>query len=301
MTDNTIQPDTLLTAGIDVGSSAIKIAVLEVSERTPHAEREEYGQGGARLLASRFERIRRRDPWRLAKAIFADSLAQARIGRKDLAYVATTGEGDIVSIRTGHFYSMTAHARGALFLEPQARSAIDIGALHTRAMIIDAKAKVLGHRMTSQCASGTGQFLENIGRYLGVTLAEIGPLSLQSTQPEPCSSICAVLAETDVINMVSRGITIPNILKGIHQSMSGRCLPLLTSLGAQGVVLVTGGLSADVGLLAALREAVAERGVSLEIRSHEHSVLAGALGAALWGAFRARKLTSKGQTLQKGT
>jgi benzoyl-CoA reductase subunit D len=210
-----------------------------------------------------------------------------------LAYVATTGEGEIITFRTGHFFGMTAHARGALFLEPQARAVLDIGALHTRALLMDERAKVLGHRMTSQCASGTGQFLENISRYLGVTLAEIGPLSLQANQPEPCSSICAVLAETDVINMVSRGITIPNILKGIHQSMAGRCLPLLTSVGAQGVVQVTGGLAADVGLLAAMREAVAEQGVPLEIRSHEQSVLAGALGAVLWGAFRVRKLAGK--------
>jgi benzoyl-CoA reductase subunit D len=272
----------LLTAGIDVGSSAIKVAVLDVPE-----------EDGGRILASRFERIRRRDPLRVAKNVFAATLAEAGVRREDLAYVATTGEGEIITFRTGHFFGMTAHARGALFLEPQARAVLDIGALHTRALLMDERAKVLGHRMTSQCASGTGQFLENISRYLGVTLAEIGPLSLQANQPEPCSSICAVLAETDVINMVSRGITIPNILKGIHQSMAGRCLPLLTSVGAQGVVQVTGGLAADVGLLAAMREAVAEQGVPLEIRSHEQSVLAGALGAALWGAFRVRKLAGK--------
>lgn len=283
------QPDALLTAGIDVGSSAIKVVVLEVPE-----------EGGARILAGRFERIRRRDLSRVAQTVFSETIGKAGVRREDLAYVATTGEGDIVSFRTGHFYGMTAHARGGLFLDPQARAVIDIGALHTRAMLMDENAKVLGHRMTSQCASGTGQFLENIGRYLGVTLLEIGPLSLQADHPEPCSSICAVLAETDVINMVSRGIAIPNILKGIHQSMAGRCLPLLTSVGAQGVALVTGGLAADVGLLAAMREAAAGQGVSLEIRSHEHSALAGALGAALWGAFRARKLGGKGLSLSRG-
>ena len=285
----TNQPETLLTAGIDVGSSAVKIVVLQVPP-----------EDGARMLAGRFERIRRRDPLRVAQAIFSETLAKAGVCREDLAYVATTGEGEIVSFRTGHFFGMTAHARGGLFLDPQARSVLDIGALHTRAMLIDEKAKVLGQRMTSQCASGSGQFLENIGRYLGVTLAEIGPLSLQADHPEPCSSICAVLAETDVINMVSRGISIPNILKGIHQSMAGRCLPLLSSVGARGVVLVTGGLAADVGLLSAMREAVAEQGAPLEIRSHENSVLAGALGAALWGAFRVRKLTSKGLSFRGG-
>ncbi|HEX5053179.1 MAG TPA: BadF/BadG/BcrA/BcrD ATPase family protein, partial [Planctomycetota bacterium] len=138
---------------------------------------------------------------------------------------------------------------------------------------------------------------ENICRYLGVTIDEIGPLSQRADQPEVCSSICAVLAETDVINMVSRGISIPNILKGIHQSMAGRYLRLLTSAGARGPVLVTGGLSRDEGLLAALREAAHEQKVPIEIRSHEHSVLAGAIGAALWGAFRHRKLQKKGVAL----
>ena len=92
---------------------------------------------------------------------------------------------------------------------------------------------------------GSGQFLENIARYLGIAQEEIGGLSRQADNPEVVSSICAVLAETDVINMVSRGITAPNILKGIHLSMAA--LPqLLKSIGAtQGVVMCTGGLALD--------------------------------------------------------
>jgi len=273
----------MLTAGIDVGSAAVKIALL--------ADRE---QGEATLLSCISERIRRRDPVQVAEGAFERALTEAGVSRSDFGYIATTGEGEAIGFRTGHFYGMTAHARGGLFLEPEARAVIDIGALHARAILIDERAKVMGHRMTSQCASGSGQFLENIARYLGVTLEEIGGLSLQSDKPEPCSSICAVLAETDVINMVSRGITIPNILKGIHQSMAGRYLRLLTSAGAKGVALVTGGLAADAGLLAALREAAIEQKATIEIRASERSALAGAIGAAMWGAFRARKLSRKG-------
>ena len=189
---------------------------------------------------------------------------------------------------------MTAHARGGLFLEPDARAVLDVGALHTRAVKMDAHARVLGYRMTSQCASGSGQFLENIARYLGVTLAEIGGLSRQGDRPESCSSVCAVLAETDVINMVSRGVTIPNILRGIHQSMAGRYLRLVTSAGVGGVLLVTGGLASDDGLVEAMREAAAGQKAALDIRSHPHSILAGAIGAALWGGFRVRRLAERG-------
>jgi len=275
--------DGLVTAGIDVGSSAIKVVVAEEGPR------------GSRMLAGRTVRIRRRDPMAIVDDAFGEALEEAGVRRDDLAYVATTGEGEMVSFRTGHFYGMTAHARGGLWLDSEARAVIDVGALHARAVLMDARAKVLGYRMTSQCASGSGQFLENICRYLGVTLEEIGPLSLEADDPEKCSSVCAVLAETDVINMVSRGIGIPNILRGIHDSMAGRYVRLLGAAGARGVVLVTGGLAADVGLLQAMRDALAGKDLALEIRGHADSVLAGALGAALWGAFRARKLADRGR------
>lgn len=279
----------MLTAGVDVGSATVKVALVETGEG-----------GDERLVAGRAERIRRRDPIGVATGLYDSVLAEAGATRTDVAYVATTGEGEGIPFRTGHFYGMTTHARGGLFLEPAARAVIDIGALHTRAVLMDERARVIGYRMTSQCASGSGQFLENIARYLGVTLEEIGPLSRQGDRPESCSSICAVLAETDVINMVSRGVSIPNILKGIHQSMAGRYLRLLTSLGARGVVLVTGGLASDEGLMAALAEAAAGQKVRLEIRGHPQSILAGALGAALWGAFRARRLTRPGARLPAG-
>jgi benzoyl-CoA reductase subunit D len=279
--------DTMAVAGIDVGSSAIKIVIMEDS-----------GEKGARVLSKGTERIRRRDQQIVTADLFRQCVEEAGVSAADLTYTATTGEGETVPFRTGHFYGMTTHARGGLFLDPEARAVLDIGALHTRGVLLDERAKVLSYRMTSQCASGSGQFLENISRYLGITLDEIGPLSLKADNPEACSSICAVLAETDVINMVSRGITTSNIIKGIHQSMAGRYLRLLTSAGATGVTLITGGLANDVGLVEALREGAAEQKKSaLEIRAHTDSVYAGALGAALWGAFRARKLAARGISL----
>ncbi len=276
----------MITTGIDVGSAAIKVAVVDTGD-----------QGDERLLAGVTERVRRRDSLAVVETAYNAALDDAGVARGDVEYVATTGEGESVPFRTGHFYGMTTHARGGLFLEPAARGVVDIGALHARAVRMDERAKVLGYRMTSQCASGSGQFLENIARYLGVTLEEIGRLSRTGDKPEPCSSICAVLAETDVINMVSRGIAIPNILRGIHQSMAGRYLKLAVSAGINDVVLITGGLAADEGLMAALAEAAAAQQAPLGIRSHPQSMLAGAIGAALWGAFRARRLAGLGRAI----
>ena len=264
------------TVGIDIGSGAVKTVLFS----------------GEEWLARRVERIRRRDPLELARQGFGEVLAEARLVPEDISYVATTGEGENVKFATGHFYSMTTHARGGIFLEPQARAVVDIGALNGRAIYIDERGKVLSYKMTSQCASGSGQFLENIARYLGVAVEEIGPLSKTSRNPEKVSSICAVLAETDVINMVSRGIATPDILKGIHFSMASRLVKLLKVTGiTKGTVLLTGGLALDEGLLAALQEElVSEKITGLIAVSHPDSIYAGAIGAALWGAFRHRRL-----------
>ena len=268
-----------LTVGIDVGSGAVK-AVLFRS-----------GAGEPQWLAKRCERIRRRDPLTLAREGHDGVLADAGIDAKDVDYVATTGEGENVTFATGHFYSMTTHARGGVFLAPAARAVVDIGALNGRAISIDGRGKVLSYKMTSQCASGSGQFLENIARYLGVAVEEIGTLSQKSETPEKVSSICAVLAETDVINMVSRGIATPDILKGIHLSMASRIVKLLKVTGVKdGAALLTGGLALDTGLLAAIREEMVNEKVGVAVESHPDSIYAGAIGAALWGAYRHERL-----------
>ena len=277
-----------LTAGIDLGSSAVKIAVV----------RSRAGDDPD-VLATTYARIRRRDVRDAARATFRECCQKAGVAADELEYVTSTGDADAVDFATGHFYSMTTHARGALLLNPDARAAIDIGALHARAFGMDERGRVLGHRMTSQCASGTGQFLENIARYLGVPVEEVGPRSLESRDPEKCSSVCAVLAETDVINMVSRGVSTPDILKGIHVSIAGRLVRLLRSVSKGGVVQITGGLARDEGLLAAMREILeAEAGKGkppLELHADPDSVLAGALGAALLGAYRSDQLDRAGR------
>lgn len=268
------------TVGIDIGSGAVKSTLFRVDE-----------DGSTHWLAKRCERIRRRDPMTLAREGLDAVLADAGLAGNDIAYIATTGEGENVKFATGHFYTMTTHARGGVFLRPGINAVVDVGALNGRAIYVDERGKVLSYKMTSQCASGSGQFLENIARYLGVAVEEIGALSKSSKDPEKVSSICAVLAETDVINMVSRGIATPDILKGIHLSMASRIVKLLKVTGIKsGAALLTGGLALDEGLLAAVREEMAAEKVPVEVASHPDSIYAGAIGAALWGAYRHARL-----------
>jgi benzoyl-CoA reductase subunit D len=273
-----------VSIGIDVGSGVVKTALFRVEGGTPE------------WVARWDARIRQRVAFQLVSESVECVLGKAGLKRGEVDYVATTGEGESYGDATGHFYSMTTHARGALYLNPEARAVLDIGALNGRAIQIDGRGKVLNYRMTSQCASGSGQFLENISRYLGIAQDEIGSLSRSSTKPEKVSSICAVLAETDVINMVSRSIPPSDILRGIHESMAERLLKLLKSIDVrQGVVMMTGGLALDTGLVQALSDGMEKQKMGTRVATHPDSIYAGAIGAALWGAFRHDKLKTLGR------
>lgn len=268
------------TMGIDVGSNFIKLVLINYSDNP-------------KLLDKHTEKIRKRDP-----SLVADEMVQAMLSKhglkyEDIAYLASTGEGDLVKRKRGHFYGMTTHARGANFFFPDAKTVVDLGALYVRAIKLSEGARVQDYKMTGQCASGSGQFLENISRYLGLSIEEVGDISLQSKNPEVSSGICAVLAETDVINMVSRGISTPDIIKGIHISIASRIIKLLSSLKAESPIILTGGMALNKGMIQAIDEALQEGKKKFDIKTHPDAIYSGAIGAALWGGYRHLKLKEK--------
>ncbi len=270
----------LYTLGIDVGGNYIKALLMK------------YGDEQV-IIDTRIEKIRKRNPSSVAEELLNLLLERNKLNYEDVVYLASTGEGEMVKRKTGHFYSMTTHAKGGVFLSSGVKTVVDMGALFVRAIKVDERGKVLDYKMTGQCASGSGQFIENISRYLGLSIEEVGDVSLKSEAPETPSGICAVLAETDVINMVSRGISTPDIIKGIHLSIANRVVRLLSSLKAESPIILTGGMAMNKGMVQAVDELAKESKYEFEIRTSPDAIYAGALGAALWGGFRYLKLKGK--------
>ncbi len=265
----------MLICGCDVGASSVKMAVIE--------------GGSENILFLHAESVRRRRAAAVVEACFAKAQGQGFAGRA-FSYIAATGDTDSVSQRTGIFYGMTCHAGGARHFFPETMSVLDMGALSMRAMKLDNRGKVVAHKMTSQCASGTGQFLENIGRYLGIGREEMAELSLSSDNPRELSGICAVLAETDMINLVSRGTPLPDILRGAYDSIARRAVKLLSSFApVESPLCLTGGLAVDAGMAAALQGALADQSMPVTLLADPRALYAGAIGAALWGARRLAK------------
>jgi benzoyl-CoA reductase subunit D len=270
----------LYTLGIDVGGSYIKAVLMNYSNEPE-------------VIDKRTEKVRKRNPAVVTEEIIKLLLSKNNLEQDNIAYLASTGEGEMVTHKTGHFYSMTTHAKGGIFLSPGVKTVVDMGALFVRAIKVDERGKVLDYKMTGQCASGSGQFIENISRYLGLAIGEVGDISLKAKNPETPSGICAVLAETDVINMVSRGISTPDIIKGIHLSIANRVVRLLSSLKAESPIILTGGMAMNKGMVQAIDELAKESKYEFDFRTSPDAVYSGALGAALWGGFRHLKLKGK--------
>ncbi|MDT3701384.1 MAG: BadF/BadG/BcrA/BcrD ATPase family protein [Thermincola sp.] len=267
-----------ITAGIDVGSSAIKVAIME---------------NGSQILTKEVQRIRRRDTRIAVRSTFDQALKRLDMQQKDINYIAGTGESEIIDFKDGHFYGMTSHARGAKYMFPDTVTVADVGALHQRTIAIDKYAKVLRYQMTGQCASSSGQFMENITRYLGVRMDEVSEIALRATNPKRISTVCAVLGETDVINMVSNQIPIEDILMGIMESMAYRLCKLLRSLKAESPVTITGGMANTPAMMKAIYKILEEEGIQLKLQTNEDAIYAGAIGAAIWADVRLHKLAKQ--------
>jgi predicted CoA-substrate-specific enzyme activase len=261
----------MLIAGVDIGSGSTTCVLVDEDGHV-------RGCAEIRTRAD-FEQVARE----VLEAARRDAGAH-----EPPAYLATTGLGRYaVSARDIQITDLTCGARGAATLFPQTRYVLDIGAQCSRAIKLREGGKVKEFHMNEKCAAGSGGFLERAAKYLEVTLPDIGPLSLAADKPQPISSVCAVLAESEIINHVSEGVSVDNILRGIHNSLADRALSLLKRVGLDGEVTFIGGVARQAGMLEALRDKL---GVAVNVPAEPQ--LTTALGAALLGLQRFRKLAT---------
>jgi len=212
-----------------------------------------------------------------AQKTLEDLCERCGVNGGEIVYIASTGYGRYrVLFRQAQITEMTCHGVGALRLFAGTRTVLDIGAMNSRALRVAENGRVVAFRMNDRCASGAGRFAERVAKALEIDLDQIGNLSLRSQDPQPISSICAVLAESEVINHVTAGKPVEDILRGMHNAIAERLVALVRQVGAQPEITLTGGVTKNIGMVRALEERL---GVSLNVSPE--SEYAGALGAAL--------------------
>jgi (R)-2-hydroxyacyl-CoA dehydratese activating ATPase len=260
----------VITAGLDLGAGSVKGAVLE----------------DGRTILARAMLPTRGNPVLTARQVLDELGEAANISPSDVEYLCTTGSGRYAVVeRNLQVSDFTSSARGALYLFPGTRHVVDIGTQSSRTMAIGPTGKVLKFKMNEKCAAGAGRFVERSSKYLQVPLDQMGPMSLGSAHPKLISSVCAVLAETEIINNIAEGVALPDILMGVFLSLAQRAHTLMRNVGVAPEVTLVGGLAGNPGMVKALHDTV---GMELNVSPDAH--YAAAIGSALLGHSRRLKL-----------
>lgn len=217
----------IITVGIDVGSTYTKAVLVD-----------QKGEILAKSMRQTGFKLRE-----VAESCYQDCLKIAGLKDEAVTYTVATGIGrHQVEIKDMHVTDLTASARGAASLFPGTRTVLDVGGQTMKASRLDDNSKVMSFRLNDKCAAGTGAFIEKTARYMGYTTEEIGPLLSTSKEAVPVSGVCAVFAESEVINHLSQGAPPAEIMLGSIQSLVERSLQLMRRVKAEPEFTLIGGI-----------------------------------------------------------
>lgn len=273
----TRKPDTRqhgVLLGLDVGSVSVKAAVLDSSGNVAFsAYRRHLGKPDAALLHL------------LREIEDGYGIRQAAVTGMGAGHVAPTLNACAVN-------EVIARVAAAPMLYPSARSIIDIGGQDSKYILLEegehlpttlrpscaapfstgsapgtgwqasgqaggrtGAPRLTDFAMSSACASGTGSFLDQQAKRLGLDIAgEFGETALRSRTPARIAGRCSVFAKSDMIHLQQKGAPLEDIVAGL-------CFALAHSFkaGIMGIrpvrppVAFVGGVAANAGVVNALR------------------------------------------------
>lgn len=260
------------TAGIDVGSTYTKAAILDQDRKI--VSRAMLNTGFKLDTA--------------AERVLSQALERAGLNRDEIAYIVSTGYGRYqVSFRDLNVTDLTAAAHGSRYLFPGTRTVLDIGGQTMKAMRLDSQARVKSFRLNDKCAAGTGAFLEKTARYMGFSTEEIGPLVATSKESVPISGVCAVFAESEVINHLSHGSAPADIMLGAMVSLVDRSVQLMKRVQMEPEVTLAGGILRFDTMARVIQEKLT---MEVNLPPGDMVQYLGAVGAALLARQRMAKL-----------
>ena len=204
--------------------------------------------------------------------------------------VALTGTGGklAVGLIGGVFVNeIIAQATSAGRMFPDARTVIEIGGEDSKLIVLerqpsDEYAKLVDFEMNSICAAGTGSFLDQQAKRIGVPIEkEFGEMAMRSVNPPRIAGRCSVFAKSDMIHH-------QQLATPLHDIVAGLCFALARNFRSTVArskdivkpVIFSGGVAANIGMVRAFREVLDLTGEELIIPEHHASM--GAIGAVMY-------------------
>ncbi len=245
--------------GVDAGSTTWKAVLVD---------------GDGRIVAARIEPAEPRVDEQ-TRRVLAELLGA--VGPDLRPPLGATGYGRRrVPEATHRLTEIAAHAFGAAWVVPDARFVLDVGGQDAKAIRLGPGGRAAEFAMNDRCAAGTGRFLENALARLHLDWADLEPTVRAAGRPARISSTCAVFAETEIVGLLADGVPVPEVVRGLVESLAERLAALLAQVRPDGPIIATGGVARGGTLL----EAIAAR-AGQPVRPAPEPQLVGALGAAL--------------------
>lgn len=227
-------------AGIDAGASATKaVLVNKEGEIISYA----IVPSGINFKISSEEALRK-------------ALESSALSLKDIAYTVSTGYGKTLVNAKSTSSEIACISRGVHKLFPSTRTIIDVGGQDSKAVKIDKDGRILDFVMNDKCAAGTGRFLEVMAHLLGKPIEELSNLHFKSSKPVKISSTCTVFAESEVISCISQGLSIEDLVAGLHEAIAERIYNMASRIAFEKDVTFTGGVAKNMGFVDALSKKI---------------------------------------------
>lgn len=255
----------MITAGVDLGSTYVKVLVLKDGERVGY---DIAPTGHDHDLTSH--------------QVLRNALDMAGLRQEDIDHIVSTGYGRrVTSLAHETISEISANARGVQWLggERGVRTIIDIGGQDTKVIALDDDLQIKKFAMNDKCAAGTGRFLEVLARVLEVPLDDMGALSLTSTDPVDITTTCLVFAKSEVATLMFEGHSKEDIIAGIHKAVARRLVGMAKRVGVRKEIFFDGGPARNIGMVRAM-----ERELGMEMYVPEMPQIVTATGAALLAA-----------------
>ncbi|MDH3285380.1 MAG: acyl-CoA dehydratase activase [Acidobacteriota bacterium] len=253
------ESQSIVTAGVDVGSECVKVVVLGDEENVI----------GRSTVPTRgyFESC--------VQEALAAALDDASISRDELTRLCATGMGaSAVPDHDQAARDISCHVLTARRHSPGAMSVIDLGGRDPKVINVDEEGRSIECRSIRKCAVGIGSFLMYAARHLDVHPTQLQELAAAAVKPARISSYCSVFGSSELLEQLRDGATREDIALGAMHSIAERVVEVG---GLRAPLIITGGVAE---YFPGVHKAIG--GLSgLPVKVVPDPIGAGALGAAL--------------------
>ena len=187
--------------GIDIGSTTIKMALIEVQGDDVQC---------TKVLRTMYRR-HNAAPAQVGSEMLKEMLSFSShlsplTSNLSIAITGSVGMGYASRLNVPFCQEVLAAAEVVKQLYPDVRMLVDIGGEDSK-MIFFAPGRVPDMRMNGNCAGGTGAFIDQTATLLGVETYELNELAAQAEHIYPIASRCGVFSKTDIQNLISRSVS----------------------------------------------------------------------------------------------